>query len=237
MTENVTDRIGAALACREAGQGTPFVFLHGNGEDGSYFSHQIEHFSRRYHVYAPDTRGHGQSPRGTAPFTIAQFAEDLLAFFDAHEIARAIVLGFSDGANIAMQFVLRHPERVLGLILDGGNLDPHGVKRSTQLPIELGYRLAGLKAERSEQARRKRELLALMVEEPHLRPEALRAIRVPTLVLAGTHDMIRLDHTRLIAHNIPGAVLRTIPGSHFVAHEHPVAFDRAVDDFLREAGL
>ncbi len=76
-----------------------------------------------------------------------------------------------------------------------------------------------------------------MVEEPHLQPEALRAIRVPTLVLAGTHDMIRLDHTRLIAHSIPGAVLRTIPGSHFVAREHPEAFDRAVDDFLHEAGL
>lgn len=237
MAEAGTDRIGAALAFREAGQGTPFVLLHGNGEDGRYFSQQIEHFSRRYHVYAPDTRGHGQSPRGTAPFTIEQFAEDLLAFFDAHEIARAIVLGFSDGANIAMQLVLRHPERVLGLILDGGNLDPRGVKRSAQLPIELGYRLAGLHAERSEQARRRRELLALMVEEPHLRPEALRAIRVPTLVLAGTHDMIRLDHTRLIAHSIPGAVLRTIPGSHFVAREHPEAFDRAVDDFLHEAGL
>ena len=237
MTENVTDRIGAALAYREAGAGTPFVFLHGNGEDGSYFVHQIEHFSRRYHVYAPDTRGHGRSPRGTAPFTIAQLAEDLLAFFDAHEIARAIVLGFSDGANIAMQFALTHQDRVLGLILDGGNLDPRGVKRSTQLPIELGYRIAGLKAGRSEKARRKRELLALMVEEPHLRPEALRAIRVPTLVLAGTHDMIRLDHTRLIAHNVPGAVLRTIPGSHFVAHEHPVAFDQAVDDFLQESGL
>lgn len=237
MAEAGTDRIGAALAFREAGQGTPLVLLHGNGEDGSYFSPQIEHFSRRYHVYAPDTRGHGQSPRGTAPFTIEQFAEDLLAFFDAHEIARAIVLGFSDGANIAMQLVLRHPERVLGLILDGGNLDPRGVKRSAQLPIELSYRLAGLRAGRSERARRKRELLALMVEEPHLRPEALRAIRVPTLVLAGTHDMIRLDHTRLIAHSIPGAVLRTIPGSHFVAHEHPVAFDRAVDDFLHEAGL
>ncbi len=237
MAEAGTDRIGAALAFREAGQGTPLVLLHGNGEDGSYFSPQIEHFSRRYHVYAPDTRGHGQSPRGTAPFTIEQFAEDLLAFFDAHEIARAIVLGFSDGANIAMQLVLRHPERVLGLILDGGNLDPRGVKRSAQLPIELSYRLAGLRAGRSERARRKRELLALMVEEPHLRPEALRAIRVPTLVLAGTHDMIRLDHTRLIAHSIPGAVLRTIPGSHFVAREHPEAFDRAVDDFLHEAGL
>lgn len=41
----------------------PLVLLHGNGEDGSYFVHQIEYFSAHYQVLAPDTRGHGKTPR------------------------------------------------------------------------------------------------------------------------------------------------------------------------------
>ena len=63
-----------ALYYQEKGNQEPFILLHGNGEDGTYFRHQIEYFSRRYRVIALDTRGHGKSPRGTAPFTIAQIS-------------------------------------------------------------------------------------------------------------------------------------------------------------------
>ena len=87
------------LFYREKGGGEPLILLHGNGEDGSYFVHQIEHFQSRYRVIALDTRGHGRSPRGSAPFTIRQFALDLYDFLRAHEIPSAVLLGFSDGVS------------------------------------------------------------------------------------------------------------------------------------------
>ena len=217
----------------EAGQGQPLILLHGNGESSAYFQGQIGPFAREYHVFAPDTRGHGQTPRGEAPFTIRQFAEDLLAFLDAHEIRRAHLLGFSDGGNIAMDFALRYPERVDRLILNGANLSPAGVKRTVQLPIEIGYRIAKRFAGRSDAARRKAELLGLMVLEPHVPPAALAAIRAKTLVIAGTRDMIRAEHTRLIAERIPNAELVFLPGDHFIAGKCPEAFNRAVLAFLR----
>ena len=68
------------LHYREQGTGEPLILLHGNGEDGSYFEHQMDAFASRFRVIALDTRGHGRSPRGEAPFTIRQFADDLLAF-------------------------------------------------------------------------------------------------------------------------------------------------------------
>ena len=71
----------------EQGTGFPLILLHGNGEDCAYFTRQIDSFSENFHVIALDTRGHGQTPRGEAPFTIRQFAEDLLAFMDQHNIA------------------------------------------------------------------------------------------------------------------------------------------------------
>ncbi len=214
----------------EQGSGEPLVLLHGNGEDSGTFSRNIPAFAEHFHVYAPDTRGHGRTPRGSAPFTIRQFAEDLLAFLDAHGLEKIHLLGFSDGANIAMIFALRHPERLGKLILDGGNLDPSGVKQSVQRPIELAYRLCA--RGRSPRARARAEMLGLMVNDPALSPEELTAIRSETLVMAGTKDLIKREHTECIAAHIPGARLVFIEGDHFIAGKNPAAFNRAVLDFL-----
>lgn len=172
----------------EKGSGEPLILLHGNGEDSSYFNGQLDAFARYFHVYALDTRGHGKTPRGTAPFTIRQFADDLLAFMDAHEIAWAHL---------------------------------------------LGYRFAKLFARRSAEARQHAELLGLMVNDPAVRPEELAGIQAPTLVVAGTRDMIKEQHTRLIAASIPSAQLVILDGDHFVANKRPAAFNEAVLDFLR----
>ena len=216
----------------EKGQGEPLILLHGNGENCDYFVGQTDAFARRFHVYALDTRGHGKTPRGNAPFTIRQFADDLLAFMDAHGIDKAHLLGFSDGGNIAMIFAMKYPERVNKLILDGANLNAKGVRRSIQIPIEIGYRIAKVFANKSDEARRNTEMLGLMVNDPNVRPEELSAIKAKTLVMAGTKDMIKEDHTRLIARSIPDSRLVILEGDHFIANKCPAAFNQAVLDFL-----
>ena len=216
----------------EKGKGEPLILLHGNGGSCDYFAGQTDEFARHFHVYALDTRGHGNTPRGTATFAIRQFADDLLAFMDAQGIGKAHVLGFSDGGNIAMVFAMRHPERVDRLILDGANLDSKGVRYCIQIPIEIGYRFAKLFAGKSEEARLHAEMLGLMVNDPNVRPEELSTIKSKTLVIAGTKDMIKEDHTRLIASSIPDSRLVFIKGDHFIANKNPEAFNRAVLDFL-----
>ena len=188
----------------------------------------------RYHVYAVDTRGHGKTPRGDRPFTIRQFADDLLVFMDEHQIEKAHLLGFSDGGNIAIVFAIHYPNRVNRLILNGANLHADGVKRSTQIPIEIGYIIARKFSDKSDSARFKAEMLGLMVNDPNLRPEDLAGIQAKTLVIAGTKDMIREEHTKLIAASLPDATLRFIKGNHFIAKEHPEEFNGAVLDFLRK---
>lgn len=216
----------------EKGQGEPLILLHGNGENCDYFAGQIDVFAQQYHVYALDTRGHGKTPRGDAPFTIRQFADDLLAFMDAHDIDKAHILGFSDGGNIAMIFAMKYPDRVLRLILNGANLDAKGVKPSIQIPIEIGYRFAKVFAKKSEEARKHAELLGLMVNDPNVRPEELAAIKAKTLVIAGTKDIIKESQTRLIARSILDAKLVILEGNHFIANKCPEAFNRAVLSFL-----
>ena len=216
----------------EKGEGMPLLLLHGNGEDGSYFAHQMEFFSDQYRVIAIDTRGHGQSPRGTAAFTIRQFAEDLRCFMDEQSIRTAHILGFSDGGNIALAFAMKYPERVGRLIVNGANLNTGGVKCSVQLPIELGYRIASLFAKKSPDARKNAEILGLMVLEPNFNPEDLKNITAKTLVIAGTKDMIKENHTRLICESLPDAELAIIPGNHFIAAKNPDEFNQTVDHFL-----
>lgn len=222
------------LYYKEKGKGKPLILLHGNGEDSSYFESQMDYFSQTRRVIAVDTRGHGRSPRGTAPFTIRQFAEDLREFMEEMGIERADLLGFSDGGNIAIIFALRYPERVDRLILNGANLWSRGVKPLVQIPIILGYYAASFFGHFSGKARANAELLRLMVKDPNIEQEELRNIQSPTLVIAGERDMIREEHTRLIAAEIPGAELRIIPGDHFIAAGNPEAFNREVDRFLRE---
>ncbi len=216
----------------EAGEGFPLILLHGNGEDHTYFTHQISYFSKNHRVLALDTRGHGKTPRGTAPFTIRQFAEDLKRFLDDRNIQQADILGFSDGGNIAMVFAVKYPKRVRNLILNGANLDAKGVKPAVQIPIELGYRLASLFAAKSPKARLHAELLGLMVHDPNIKPGELRNIQARTLVAAGTKDMIKQSHTELIARSILGAELIFLPGDHFTANKNPGAFNEAVGRFL-----
>ena len=217
----------------EQGTGFPLILLHGNGEDCAYFARQMDSFSEHFHVIALDTRGHGQTPRGEAPFTIRQFAEDLLAFMDHHNIEKAHLLGFSDGGNIAMVFALAHPERVDKLILNGANLEASGVKRKIQIPIEIGYRIAKLSARKSPKAKTNAEMLGLMVNDPNVKPEELSRIQNQTLVIAGDNDMIKDKHTRLIAKSIPHAELCIIHGDHFIANKNPEAFNEAVLRFLK----
>ena len=216
----------------EKGNGAPLILLHGNGENCEYFKGQIDVFAERYHVYALDSRGHGKTPRGDKPFTIRQFAEDLLGFMDDHRIQKAHLLGFSDGGNIAMIFAMKYPDRVDRLILNGANLNPCGVKRSTQFPIEIGYRIAKKFSVKSDSARLNAEMLGLMVNDPNVKPEELGSIHAKTLVIAGTNDIILEAHTRLISDCIPGSQLVFIKGNHYIANKKPEEFNQAVLEFL-----
>ena len=221
------------LYYQEKGKGEPLFLLHGNGEDGTYFTNQIEFFSAEYRTFAVDTRGHGKTPRGTAPFTMEQFAEDLNELMTELQISKAIILGFSDGANIAMKFALKYPQKVTALILNGGNVNRKGIKARIQIPIEIGYRIAKKFALKSEDAKHNMELLGLMIFEPDIHFSELHSIHIPTLVIAGTRDMIKKAHTESIAENIPNARLAIVKGNHFIANKKAQRFNKEVENFLQ----
>lgn len=224
--------MGTKLYFTQKGVGMPLVLLHGNGESSEYFAEQTEFFSAYYRVIAIDTRGHGKSPRGDGPFSLERFSEDLKEFLDELKIRKAIILGFSDGANIALLFALRYPGYVEKLILNGGNLNPGGVKLSVQLPVYAGYLAASAISPFNAKAAAKKEMLRLMAREPHISERDLQKIDMPVLVIAGTNDMIKHKHTLRIHRLIKGSWLSIIKGDHFIAYNNSREFNKAVYSFL-----
>ena len=218
----------------EQGSGYPLILLHGNGEDSTRFRHQLEYFSKEYRVIAIDTRGQGESPRGTAPFTFDQFAQDLLDFMNEHGIFRAHLLGFSDGGITALLFALEHPERVGKLILNGANLNIEGVIQPVRERIVTKAKEAEAQKDESGEAMTRYELLNLMATQPAIDPARLANLDIPTLVIVGTSDMIEAEHTQLIYKSLPDAELVLVQGDHFIAYDNPAAFNEAVDAFLKE---
>ncbi len=215
-------------------QAPTLILLHGNGEDHTYFVKQIPAFSPHFRLVLMDTRGQGQSTGGDGELNFSVFAADLLALMDHLQIAKAHLLGFSDGGNLALTFALAHPERVQSLILNGANLEPGGVKLSTQLPIVLGYGCCRLLSPFSHKARQNGALLGLMLNHPHIPPQALAALTMPALVIVGERDMIRDRHSQLIARSLPNAQFVRIPGGdHFCAAKCPEVFNHAVLSFLQ----
>lgn len=221
-----------SLNFTEKGYGTPLVLLHGNGEDSVCFVNQFEHFSKEHRVIAVDTRGHGLSPRGNKPFTLETFAEDLLNLLDSLNIEKANILGFSDGGNIAVIFALKYPERVISLVLNGANLFPSGLKNSFLIPVKALHAVFGLASHFSRRAERRKELLYLMAKQPNIRPEELKSIKCPVLVIAGTLDVIKEKHTKLIASSLPDSRLCFLRGGHSIAKTNSVEFNREVEKFL-----
>ena len=76
------------------------------------------------------------------------------------------------------------------------------------------------------------EMLGLMVNEPHIEPADLAQLSMPILVVAGTKDMIKESHTKLIYNNLPNAQLSILEGDHFVDNKNPEAFNTIVETYL-----
>ncbi|MCR1839248.1 alpha/beta fold hydrolase [Murimonas intestini] len=226
---------GANIHYRIYGNGPKtLLLLHGNGEDGHCFDKQIPDFSKHFQVITMDSRGHGLSERGPEPLTLDQMSIDAIELLKYLRVKSASVLGFSDGANIAMLMALKSVYPIEKLVLAGGNLYPMGVKPSCQLPTILGYGICSLIAKFDKKARIKAEILGLMVKEPRINPDSLGRITAPALILAGERDMIKDKHTKLIARSLPKSTLTIIPkASHFVFGKWAEQTNEVVLNFLR----
>jgi pimeloyl-ACP methyl ester carboxylesterase len=96
--------------------GAPMVLLHGTGRWWHDWERMTPRLEQHYHVYAVDLRGHGSSDRSTEPYTLTNYARDIVAFLRDVVKAPAVLLGTSIGGVIAVVVAAQAPELVRTLV-------------------------------------------------------------------------------------------------------------------------
>ena len=113
---------GRQVHYRRAGGGMPVLLLHQSPMSSAEFEELIAELAARYLVIAPDTPGNGLSDPLPGPLeqaAMAEYADALAAFMDALGLRQAALYGFHTGALCVLEFVRRHPGRVIVAVANG----------------------------------------------------------------------------------------------------------------------
>jgi pimeloyl-ACP methyl ester carboxylesterase len=218
-----------------SGQGFPLFLLHGNGGSGEYFRKQIPAFSKYFTVYIMDSRAHGRSTNRSRQLSFDQMAEDLAMIMQTEHISQANLVGFSDGANLAMVFTKKYPQKVHRLVLNAGNTQVKGVHFLARFFTFVISQVVRLCAIFSKQAQQKLAVLQLMQRDIGVTTADLNQFTQKTLVIVGKYDLIKRSHSLYLAKEIPCASFVLVPGQgHSFALKAPQPFNQEVLSFLRK---
>jgi 3-oxoadipate enol-lactonase len=252
---------GQELYYEVHGEGPALVLVMGIGYDSSLWTlAQVPALSTLFRVVIVDNRDAGRSAKASHPYSIADMADDLAGLLDALGIQRTHLLGLSMGGMIALEFALRHADRLDRLVLTGTGAAP---ARSAVDPIQIwswvkandttgkvfgGQQFTSLFSTaflRNPEA--VQDTTALLASNPYpMSPEAygrqaeaylqfdvlgrLGAITAPTLVVVGEQDLVTPPW-------IAREVAEAIPGARFEVirgdgSSHVLPIERP-DDFNR----
>lgn len=262
MTSSVIlERDGLKLRGYDCGKGMPVVFQHGLGGDEAQVA-DVFPFSG-FRRLTLECRSHGASDEGDK-FSIAMFADDVLAYADARGVKRFAVGGISMGAAIALRIAVIAPERVTALILARPawdwimapeNMNPFVVfSRYLATMDQAAFAAADLAHDLAENApdnlaslhkffdtvnpmNTAKLFAAIGADGPGVTEVEVRGIPLPTLVIGNAVDRIHpLEMARRLALAIPGARFVEIPAKALDKPRHIAAFRAAVTDFLHQQG-
>lgn len=251
---------GVSLAIETRGSGLPIVFIHGFPLDRTVWRHQLDTLTG-FRRIAFDLRGMGQSDAPDLGYSMATYADDLVALLDALGEERVVLCGLSMGGYIAFEFLRRFRPRVRGLVLmdTRPEADSAEGRKARDALIAKVRDLGPIAAAEAMLPRfftatvptdlihSVREMimrtpvpgivgaLGAMRERPDSTPLLPTLVGVPTLVVVGQEDVITPPAiAEAMAAAIPEARLVEIPGAgHLPSVEQPVPTTRAILKFLQ----
>ncbi|HJW31276.1 MAG TPA: alpha/beta hydrolase, partial [Saprospiraceae bacterium] len=217
------------------GEGDPLLIIHGNGGSIKDFDNQIPYFKEHYHCILADSRAQGKSADPGDSLSYEMMADDLNALLDSLHVDSAYVIGWSDGGINGLLLAMRHPEKVKKLAVTGANLWPDTSAVQPSIYHWAEWFVDSLRrAPTSPEIKTMRKLGNLLLNQPHISTEQLAHIACPTLVMGGDHDVIRPQHTLLIAQSIPKSYCWILPNSgHSTLIRYKDEFNKKVDEFFR----
>ena len=107
--QDYVDAGGLRTYYEAVGAGDPLILLHGGFCTVETFSGLTSLLAERYRVYAPERRAHGRTPDVDGPISYGLMARDTIAFLEALDLPASHLVGWSDGAVVALLVALRSP--------------------------------------------------------------------------------------------------------------------------------
>ena len=245
------DSSGVRIHYRDDGRCDAVVLVHGfastaeHNWDGTGW---IAELSTRYRVIAPDVRGHGLSDKPEAPaaYGYANMGADVTRLMDHLGLERAFLVGYSMGASIAIELMLSHPERWRAIVLGGIAYDDGLEDKADRDAIAEAYRAPDPATITSPLAKAYRRFadsmnndlkaLAALIdaERAPFDPARLAAVRIPVLIVVGSHDNA-IGDPKPLAKMIPGARLLMLEGRDHMTTPADRRFKDAVIEFFAGA--
>jgi pimeloyl-ACP methyl ester carboxylesterase len=205
--------------------GVPLVLLHGGGSTIDVtFSRVIPVFAGSRRVIAVEEQGHGRTTDRNQPVTFESSADDVAGLLRHLKVDTADILGFSNGASVALQVAIRHPHLVRKLIFASAVTKKDGAQPQlwefmdkadfSNMPQQLkdaflrvNPDMQKLKTMHDKDAERMRSF-------KDVPDDSVRSVRAPTLIVLGDQDIVKLEHAVELTRLIPGARLLILPAGH-----------------------
>ncbi|MEX5295572.1 alpha/beta fold hydrolase [Kocuria sp. CPCC 205268] len=228
----------ATLWFHARGAGDPFVLLHPGGADSRALEPLVRELPDRYRVLTPDQRAHGHTADPGGPLSYAVMAEDTIAFLEQQTRPPVHLLGYSDGAVIALTVAMMRPDLIRDLVLVAGVHHRDGwesgvLEGAAQVPEVMADAYAEVSPHgREHYAQVVAELDRMHAAEPVFTAADLARLDIPVLVLLGDDDEVRLEHAVAMYRALPRGELAVVPhASHGVLVEKPGLCARLITDF------
>lgn len=238
---------GSQIYYETSGDGETLVLLHGGFGTVEDFASQTPELAKRFSVVAFERPGHGRSADNGEPFTFNTMTECTVDFMDSLNLKAANLVGWSDGAAIALMVAIARPDLAKRVVSVGGffntdNLSAHDKDWLKSATPESFRKAAPEVVKRYDEFAPEgpthfpivfEKTVRMWLNEPDIQKEELAKISAPTLVMAGDGESIPQEHTLELFRSIRGAQLCILPGSnHFLLSENPDKANRAILEFL-----
>jgi pimeloyl-ACP methyl ester carboxylesterase len=234
-----------------SGSGEPLLLLHGGLGTVEDFALQAPELAKHFRVFAFERPGHGRTADIAQQFSFDTMATQTIEFITSLKLGATNLVGWSDGAIIALLVAISKPDLVKRLVSIGGLFNA-----DSQYPQVLNWIRSltpeSFRKSESHLVKRYEELSPdgpahfpvvlektkkLWLNEPKITKEQLAMISTPTLVMAGDRDATPPEHTLELFKSIKGAQLCIIPDTtHFLLSEKPEWANRVILEFLTAKG-
>jgi pimeloyl-ACP methyl ester carboxylesterase len=247
---------GIPIAYTVQGKGTPaLVFVHCWACDHTFWDAQVPHFARSHQVVTLDLGGHGRSGGGRADWTMAAFAEDVVAVVKHLDLEKVVLVGHSMGGPVIVEAARRMPDRLAGLVPVDTLLDVDDPMTPAQIDQALALFKTDFKGATDGFMRQwmfvpasKPALVDEIVQKAQsIDPavglsaihntwaydprEALKQIKVPVVAVNADKFPTNLAGARKYAPQFDAVIVKG--WGHYLMREDPAAFNAALEEALR----